>query len=202
MILITGGSGYLGQHIINSFPEETFIIFEERLNISLFEMVELYGRFDITHVYHLASPTTEEDFKKLDKHEMYSNIVKGTTLMIEFCNLMGAELIYFSSEGIIQPKNLYGKFKKVVTELIPLISNHYKILIIPRVYSIDRKRGLINKFKSDYKFSEKELNTKLEYISLESFLYQFDSFIRRGNDIFYFQNKQTNTLKELKEKYA
>ncbi len=202
MIFITGANGYLGEHIINSFPYETFIKFDERLNISLDELVELYGRFDITHVYHLASPTTEEDFKKSDKHSLYSDIVKGTTLMIEFCNLMDAELVYFSTEGIIEPKNLYSKFKKITTELIPLISNYYKILIIPRVYSHDRKKGLIAKLKSKYEFNEDELNKKIEYISLESFLYQFNDFIRRGNAIFYFRNKQIHTIRELREKYA
>ena len=203
MILITGATGYLGQELLKHFASEQVILFTDRLQVSVNDLMCNYSSSNITHIYHLAAPTTEDDFAALGKSQLYKSIIKGTQTIIEFANQINAKVIYFSTEGILEDMNTcndYCRFKKIATDMVNYISNDYKILVIPRVYSSDRKKGLIKALRED-KVPEADMDNRVTYIDLKSFIKQFKKFIKSSDKIHYFKNKEESSLRELKDKY-
>lgn len=206
-ILITGSSGYLGQAIIKKLEEmgTEYLIFDMPLNTSLSKLIPKYADTGITHIYHLASPSTSEDFV-IGKIEMYKTIVKGTMNMIEFSNSLNAQLVYFSTEGILQDlkvANDYCKFKKIATDMVQYICNDFKILIVPRVYSADRKKGVIAKLR-DGKVPAEDMNKEVQYMELYRFIDAFFNITSNESEmgIYYFPDKITGTLQDLKDEYV
>lgn len=205
-ILITGSSGYLGQAIIKRLEEEKieYLIFDDALNTSLGKLIPKYMDQQFTHIYHLASPSTSEDFT-IGKVEMYKAIVKGTMNMIELSNQINTQFVYFSTEGILtdlDSANDYCKFKKLATDMVRYISNSFKILIVPRVYSADRKKGVIAKLR-DGKVPSEDMSKEVDYLELSEFINQFFDIMHNEYErgIYYFHDKIHNTLQELKDKY-
>jgi dTDP-4-dehydrorhamnose reductase len=149
-ILITGGSGYLGQELVKYLslkadifaPSSTFcnILDESRLN-------KIVSIFKPKYIIHLAAFVDtfgcENDIKKA----LNTNVI-GTTNVVKACLDLDCKLIYISSEYVfsgskgnytvndrLDPINVYGK-TKAAAEYIASTAPDYQIIRAPFIRQI------------------------------------------------------------------
>ena len=191
-VLITGQHGYLGKHIINDsrFEEYDFIYFKGNINTK--KNYEDYKENQFDQIWHLASPAA--DLEEYPDDYIKESIIEGTNNIIDLAKKTNSKLIYFSSEASLYASDLYGKCKqKANKNVVQKLQTNYKILIIPRVYSKDRQKGLIAKQTIDV---AQDLNKLISYIFLDEFLDEFKRMLDSKLKIETFET-QTTTIKEM-----
>lgn len=193
-ILITGAKGYLGKHIIDSylFQDFEFIIFNG--DVRDIKNWEKYNQEYIKYIFHAGSPAA--NLNEYSEKYIKESIIKGTKNAIELSKTTQSTLVNFSTRGIYNCTNIYEDSKKIA--YIETLNNCNNIinLIIPRVYSSDRKKGLIPKLQS---IPEKDLERNIQYITIEHFLNRLRNGIEKNKDHVLFFPFRENTIKELME---
>lgn len=136
------GAGYLGSAIIQSIPREWYIA------KSIDDIYRINKTYAIDEIWNFACPT--DNFEaNLDK---LLDTVELSRKCVEFCTNNNIKLIYASSWGsqTIQfstgYEKLYGALKLVGEYISQQLPNSL-ILRIPRVYSLDKTKGLIKELK-------------------------------------------------------
>jgi len=116
-ILITGGKGFIGGHLVTLFPFAEIYDLKNNQNIldyrKLLKSVKGKGI-----VIHLAALTSVEDSRK-KPGEYYCNNIVGTYNVIKAGVEMGCQTIIFaSSAAVYTPDNPYGLSKKIGEDLM------------------------------------------------------------------------------------
>lgn len=147
-ILITGGDGFIGEHLIKELSKEHVVtgLSRKRKNSSKWiraditesDAVERIGdihTFDV--IYHLAATLDET----LPYSVMYNINVQGTKNILKLTKLLGATLIFISTAGVLgstdtpatedAPYNPKTKYEKTKYEAEKLLLNCYKNEKIP-----------------------------------------------------------------------
>jgi len=172
-ILVVGGTGYLGRHLINSFDESHFDITftgtrhnnDNRCNIVLFEDEKTYLNLSQNYydfVIILASKMNALGSLKLNHEDLFTNTIPYANFLQYLSdNKLTKKIIYVSSmtvyskdnkspvreDAIINPPNTYGLSKYIAELLTNFHTQNSKInsvvIRIPGIYGGDRKNGYI-----------------------------------------------------------
>jgi nucleoside-diphosphate-sugar epimerase len=201
-ILITGSNGFLGKKIIPLLQTVfNFIVypFNERLSISVDDLCNRYN-FKIDYIFHLAGPSTSHDFQELTPDQIRNDIIEGTKKFVELARRRKAILVFFSSEAIYFPGDVYGDAKKEAQDIIISSGINYKIFIIPRVYCKSRTKGLIKNLK-DNTIPLEDYKKIIEYIDIKDFLTQFVDGLVSDKKLIQFQHKVCDSIETIKKRY-
>jgi len=193
-ILITGYKGYIGNHIIKSkeFDTVDFIFFQG--DVREISNWERYQNESLDFIFHAGSPAANLD--EYTETYIKESILKGTRNAIALSNFTGSTLVNFSTRGIYNSKNIYEKTKKISYVETINTCDKFINLIIPRVYSKDRKKGLIPKLNT---IPKKDMHRNIQYITITHFLKRLKDGIKNDNDYILFFPFRENTIEELKE---
>jgi UDP-glucose 4-epimerase len=159
-ILITGGAGYIGSHIVELLLNQKYKVFvidnlvrgskkllDKRAkffekDINNFKFINNFLiKNKIDTIVHLAALTDVQESEK-NKAKYYENNIIGTKKLIEACkNTYVKNIVYSSSAGV------YGNAKSPVNEKTKINPINY--------YSLTKLRGeeLIKRFSKKYKYN-------------------------------------------------
>lgn len=168
------GNGYLAKKIYKKYPTNKKIV----------KSLDEIGN-DITEIWHFASPNSSENPERLiDSIKLTYDLIK---------KFPDVKIVFASSEAVNVDKTLYANVKKTIESL--LIENHKKYLIyrIPRVYSADRKSGLIKTLK-DGEFVG-DMNKTIKFITDDEFCSWFMENINKENIIIEYPSSEQISLK-------
>ena len=162
-VLITGGSGFLGQHLNIELNRDFEILTAFRTNpgnctdfrsaiVDLrnsHALNALFKNFKPEIVIHTAAYSTPDICNKTDKTEVTDFNVNLVQKLAELCNehfsrliFTSTDLVYKSSGNLIteddelEPKSLYAETKIMAEEAIKNISNDFLILRTSLLYGI------------------------------------------------------------------
>lgn len=164
-LLITGASGYLGQHLISQFEHSrkiiglycktpipnTSIIKEKRDLLKSADFESIFDKHNISEVIHCAAIANPDLCFQYPKESHIIN-VSTTILIAQICYKNNIPFVHISTDGIfdgdyppyseeseVYPVNLYGK-QKYESEQKVLNENPNAIICrVPRMFSFDRK---------------------------------------------------------------
>lgn len=188
-VLFIGWSGYLGQHILSNKKIKRYQITEFKGRVENLSDFEKYINYGFDQVWHFGSKNAES------KNIAYI-IEKGTRNVITFTKTQNAKLVYASSMGIFQERrNVYEQAKKNATMEVVHTVEHVN-LIIPRVYSKDRKSGLIQAIKDKNKL---DLHKTMFFIKIDEFTNQFFEAIKGKNIEYRFNRLVSKTIEEIRD---
>lgn len=136
------GAGYLGSAIIENIPRNWFVA------TSANHAIQLAKSYGSDEIWNFACPT--DDFEA--NFDRLLDTVDLTKECAKFCADNGVKLIYASSWGSQYIHLSYGLEKlygalKLVNEFICQQLPNSLILRIPRVYSLDKNKGIIKELK-------------------------------------------------------
>jgi len=186
-ILFIGSRGYLGKYIIDGNTKYNIIEFEGRVEeLSNFEK---YLNIKFAQIWHFGTPN--------NKDANLSSMISGLHNAINFANLKNIKLVYASSVESLKTTNIniYGKIKKQSNVIITNSCNKYMILMIPRVYSLDRNDGLIGAIKENKKL---DLDKVMMYLHISEFVKQFYNAITQ-NKIYHFKHLLKKKIYKIRE---
>jgi nucleoside-diphosphate-sugar epimerase len=186
--LVTGSHGFLCGHLCKYLPNA----------LDYGNVLHYYNIDYIGAVYHFAGPSDDYDFKDADK--TLDTIVNGTHNMLRVAKRNHAKFIFASTVGVENPNNVYCYSKLLMEQYIIDNYDDYIILRIPRVYDKSRKKGLMKKLHLGH-VSKNDMSNVIEYITLTSFLEQTITALNHKNIIYNYNNIQSDTIKEIHEKY-
>ena len=128
-ILVTGGAGYIGSHIVELLVKHKFkVIIYDNLSTGYKKLINKKAKFikgdiknlnnlskvikdnQITSIIHLAAYLNIKDSEKL-KNKYYRNNVRGTYNLVKSCEKSSVKNIIFSSSC-----SIYGNIKGSVSE--------------------------------------------------------------------------------------
>lgn len=180
-ILVTGQEGYLMGYIIPLLMKiENITVIPFIGDITNIHDVNHYKSFEIDCIIHFAGPSVTEDWEEDKIEKSLSSIYDGTINLVKLAKNKKAKFIYASSHAVYDlceyglQANEYIVGKKAMEQYIikNIKSYNYLILRIPRIYSIDRKKGLIPKLKDGTFVGDDNFVVK-SILSLDEFLKQF-----------------------------
>lgn len=186
-VLVSGGSGFL---LRNTLPDYNWDIID-------YEYGEEYQNIDI--VVHFASPTDVYDFRY--KEDMAIGMIDLTLKMVDESLANNCKMIFASSMAAEVLDDEYGIYKRAMEQYIQAIVPDHLILRIPRVYGVDKNKGLMKRIKlNDIK--EDDWDKEIEYIDIEDFKIWFNKILNKNSVQLYNKKFRKNTILELKEKYC
>ena len=186
--LVTGSRGFLCGHLCKHLTDTL-------------DYGDVLRRIDVDHVgavYHFAGPSDDYDFQ--DAEKTIDTIVNGTRNMLGVALKNNAKFIFASTAGAETPNNVYCYGKRLMEQYIIDNCDDYVILRIPRVYDRSRKKGLMKKLRLGH-VPEAELSVAVDYITLDSFLEQTLSVVGHKNIIYSYSGIQTNSIREIRDKF-
>lgn len=127
-ILITGGSGFLGCRLAYYFKDkyELLLPSHSELNVSREEAVREYMEKNLPDIVIHCAALSNTWYCEQHEEESHRVNVQGTVRIAKACKLIGAKLIFMSSDQVyngtpkigplteweeLQPVNIYGKHK-------------------------------------------------------------------------------------------
>ena len=158
-ILVTGGAGYIGSHIVELLIKKNFKVFiydnlvtgYKRLIIKKAKFIKgdiknfkhlskTLKKNKIDSIIHLAAYLNVSESEKFKK-KYYKNNIDGTLNLVKSCDQTNVKNIIFSSSC-----SIYGNFKGSVTEnKKPNPKSYY-------AYTKFKSENLIKKFSKKYKY--------------------------------------------------
>ena len=161
------------------------------------ENIFLDKKFD--KVYHFAGPSDDFDFKNSKK--TIETIIIGTMNMLKIAKNYKAKFIFASTKGVEEPNNVYCYSKLLMEKYIQENYDNWVILRIPRVYDKSRKKGLMKKLRLNL-VSEKDMNNKIEFLTLDKFINQTLTVDKQRNIVYNYKDLYCNTIKNIKKLYT
>jgi nucleoside-diphosphate-sugar epimerase len=191
-ILITGERGFLLRNCKFLFKD---------YNVQYYKSGESSEKYyNIDTIIHFASPTDTFEFK--DKLKLSKSMIDLTIELIKLAQELDAKFIFASSEAAIHLENEYGINKRAMEQYIESYLSDYLILRIPRVYGVDKNKGLMKKIRLN-EISEFDLkNQIIEYIDIEDFKMWFKKILTKNKIQYYNKTKRKNTIQEIKDIYC
>lgn len=188
-ILITGERGFLLRNCKFLFKD---------CNVQYYKPNTQY--YDIDTIVHFASPSDTFEFK--DKLKLSKSMIDLSIELIKLAQELDAKFIFASSMAAEYLDNDYGINKKAMEQYIESYLSDYLILRIPRVYGIDKDKGLMKKIRLNEisKFDLK--NQTVEYIDIEDFKIWFTDVINKTGIQKYIKQQRKNTIQEIKDIYC
>jgi len=187
-ILFIGSSGYLGEHLIETLVSN-FTIDEFKGRVENIHDFEKYTHNNYDYIFHFGSTNDDSIPSKVNKIE------QGTRNCIAFANQQKAKMIYASTKGILsEHKNSYEQVKKNSTVEVRHSCNSYVCLLIPRVYSRDRKHGLIQAIKDNKPLDGKQVI----YIKIKDFVWQTLEAMKQHNICFNYSGLNMKSTLDIK----
>ena len=188
-VLITGERGFLLRNCKFLFKD---------CNVQYYKPNTKY--YDIDTIVHFASPSDTFEFK--DKLKLSKSMIDLTIELIKLAQELDAKFIFASSMAAEYLDNDYGINKKAMEQYIESYLSDYLILRIPRVYGIDKDKGLMKKIRLN-EISEFDLkNQTVEYIDIEDFKMWFTNVINKTGIQKYIKQQRKNTIQEIKDIYC
>jgi UDP-glucose 4-epimerase len=170
-ILITGGFGFIGRHLINKFPNDDVIVFDNLYNskvlkgykfiygdIRNYDDLLKIGKVDI--IYHLAAHSSVFGCFQSPLYTYDTNI-KGTYNLLKYANSIKCKkFVFISSREVygntsnvpvyvnhqLNPLNLYGFTKMIGEKLCESLFPDCSIIRLTNVYGFDDKNRVIPEF--------------------------------------------------------
>ena len=188
-VLITGERGFLLRNCKFLFKD---------CNVQYYKPNTQY--YDIDTIVHFASPSDTFEFK--DKLKLSKSMIDLTIELIKLAQELDAKFIFASSMAAEYLDNDYGINKKAMEQYIESYLSDYLILRIPRVYGVDKDKGLMKKIRLNEisKFDLK--NQTVEYIDIEDFKIWFTNVINKTGIQKYIKQQRKNTIQEIKDIYC
>jgi len=188
-VLITGERGFLLRNCKFLFRD---------CNVQYYKPNTQY--YDIDTIVHFASPSDTFEFK--DKLKLSKSMIDLTIELIKLAQELDAKFIFASSMAAEYLDNDYGINKKAMEQYIESYLSDYLILRIPRVYGVDKDKGLMKKIRLNEisKFDLK--NQTVEYIDIEDFKMWFTNVINKSGIQKYIKQQRKNTIQEIKDIYC
>ena len=188
-VLITGERGFLLRNCKFLFKD---------CNVQYYKPNTQY--YDIDTIVHFASPSDTFEFK--DKLKLSKSMIDLSIDLIKLAQELDAKFIFASSMAAEYLDNDYGINKKAMEQYIESYLSDYLILRIPRVYGIDKDKGLMKKIRLNEisKFDLK--NQTVEYIDIEDFKMWFTNVINKTGIQKYIKQQRKNTIQEIKDIYC
>ena len=188
-VLITGERGFLLRNCKFLFKD---------CNVQYYKPNTRY--YDIDTIVHFASPSDTFEFK--DKLKLSKSMIDLTIELIKLAQELDAKFIFASSMAAEYLDNDYGINKKAMEQYIESYLSDYLILRIPRVYGVDKDKGLMKKIRLN-EISEFDLkNQTVEYIDIEDFKIWFTDVINKTGIQKYIKQQRKNTIQEIKDIYC
>ena len=150
-------------------------------------------------VYHFAGPSDDFDFKNTKK--TIETITIGTMNMLEIAKNNKSKFIFASTKGVEDPNNIYCYSKLLMEKYIQKNYDNWVILRIPRVYDKSRKKGLMKKLRLNL-VSEKDMNNKIEFLTLDKFIDQTLTVDKQRNIVYNYKDLYCKTIKNIKKLYT
>lgn len=143
-ILITGGAGYIGSHLIKELLKNHNIIVVDNLTTGYIENInellkiknfkflnfnveDLSIDYKIDVVFHLAASLSAEE-SMINPMKYYKNNVETTISLISYMKRLNIKNLIFASSAAVYGNSHYGYSKKICEELIKLSGLNYSIL--------------------------------------------------------------------------
>ena len=188
-VLITGERGFLLRNCKFLFKD---------CNVQYYKPNTQY--YDIDTIVHFASPSDTFEFK--DKLKLSKSMIDLSIDLIKLAQELDAKFIFASSMAAEYLDNDYGINKKAMEQYIESYLSDYLILRIPRVYGVDKDKGLMKKIRLNEisKFDLK--NQTVEYIDIEDFKMWFTDVINKTGIQKYIKQQRKNTIQEIKDIYC
>ncbi len=150
-ILITGGKGFIGSHLVESLSKKHAIkIFDlkEGKDVRNFELL-LEEAKDVEAIIHLAALCKASESIEIPLEYFSTNII-GTANVLEVARRLGIKKVIHASSAAISSLTPYGISKKHAEELCKLYIKLYKMnVIILRIFNVYGERndkGVIKEF--------------------------------------------------------
>lgn len=194
-ILLTGSKGYLGGHVLEEFDK--YDIYEFKGDTTILENWEKYHHINFKYIMHFGSAAGNEG----DDND---NIIPSIDNAIMFANANKSILVEASTEAILKDETPYAKIKKMSHVKVMNQCDRYVSLILPRVYSKDRNKGLIKKIKNNL-VPEDDMMKRVCYITIKSFIYQLKQILvmnMNPKSIHRFNNIQCKNIEQIKKIYT
>jgi len=168
-ILITGENGYLGKHLLEYC--------KRYLSDSLYKRILTYSEylsnpniFNICRIIHLGGVSCKTDFENVKKTS--NSMIDFTLEIVELAKKHKSLLIFASSMAAEKQLDIYGTYKRMLEFYISSNLEKYRILRIPRIYSEDREKGLIQNLKDDI-VPKEDYKKKIQFLDLKNFIHPF-----------------------------
>lgn len=188
-VLITGERGFLLRNCKFLFKD---------CNVQYYKPNTQY--YDIDTIVHFASPSDTFEFK--DKLKLSKSMIDLSIELIKLAQELDAKFIFASSMAAEYLDNDYGINKKAMEQYIESYLSDYLILRIPRVYGVDKDKGLMKKIRLN-EISEFDLKNQIvEYIDIEDFKMWFTNVINKTGIQKYIKQQRKNTIQQIKDIYC
>ena len=174
MIITYGEKGYLLSNILKS------------INIKC---------IDKNLLFFFSTPIDIKNDNDLNKYKNSQNLLNDA---INLCKKYKLKMIYASTEAVLYESSLYKEYKLQDEKNIITNLEDFVIFRIPRVYSHDRNKGLIQNLR-DKKIPLDDFSKQVEYITLNEFLIWFDKHYKDNGIINYNLSKHKNTIGQIKQ---
>lgn len=118
----------------------------------------------------------------------------GSTILLSLMTITNRKIVYYSSESVTEEHNRYSFFKSLHERLL---RKSDLILRIPRVYSSDRNKGLIEVLRSGKYHGTKDIF--LEYITDEDWRNFYKRNLNKEGIVKYDSKYRKNTVQEIED---
>ena len=139
-VCVTGSNGFIGSGLINRL-QRTNQVDQYVDDVRDAEKFNSVPPMDI--LIHLACPSDRYGFK--NRERLATSLVDGTINAINVAKKHNAILLYASTMGVYQldVDTMYRVGKLAMEQYIQSVYTKYIILRIPRVYDMNRDKGLM-----------------------------------------------------------
>lgn len=185
-ILVSGERGFLLSSCLN---------YLNGIIIS-YELGNQYNNIDV--VIHFASPNDKYEFQ--DKKGMFDTMVEYSINILKQAINNDAKFVFASSKAADNPNDEYGIYKRFFEYYIQSITNNYLIYRIPRIYGVERNKGLMKQLRLG-DIDKKDFKKEICYLDIQDFKKWFLDNYNKIGTIKYNGIYRKNTIQEIKEIY-
>jgi nucleoside-diphosphate-sugar epimerase len=142
-ILITGGSGFVGKHLISKFKNKYNILFPASSELDLTNSTQVKNYLNIHNFDVIINCAVRGGRRtRVDTEKDFYNNIKSLDNILEFCNDHCKIITFSSGAEIYKSDTFYGLSKKISTLLIKNKKNIKNL----RIYNVFGESGMKDSF--------------------------------------------------------